>query len=203
MKAFLAKLRNVATAGFFFLLPVYVLFIILTKAWSSLSSLGGSIAGMFGMKSILGVRRQHRFLGTSAHHNLDCVWFARAFLFVAGFNKRVENLLSKYIPGYATYRTIAEEKLRNKVRMLPYSSALIQQQEYWRPAYVVEQDADGNCVVFLPETPDTSSGQILIAKREQVRIVPSVTANQLDATLKQMGKGLLSECGLNKQGQLT
>jgi len=51
---------------------------------------------------------------------------------------------------------MAEEKLRNKVRMLPYSSVLIKQQEYWRPAYVVEQDADGNCVVFLPETPDTS-----------------------------------------------
>ena len=87
--------------------------------------------------------------------------------------------------------------------MLPYSSALIKQQEYWRPAYVVGQDADGNCVVFLPETPDTSRGQILIAKREPVRIVPSVTANQLDATLKQMGKGLLSGCGLNKQEQLT
>ncbi len=203
MKSFLAKLRDVATAGFFFLLPVYVVFIILTKAWSSLSSLGGSIAGMFGMKSILGVGGNTVFSGLL----LITIWIACGLLvrvsFVAGFNKRVENLLSKYIPGYATYRTIAEEKLRNKVRMLPYISALIKQQEYWRPAYVVEQDADGNCVVFLPETPDTSSGQILITKREQVRIVPSVTANQLDATLKQMGKGLLSECGLNKQGQLT
>jgi len=101
-------------------------------------------------------RRQHRFLGTSAHHNLDCVWFARARLLRRGFQQQGGNLLSKYIPGYATYRTMAEEKLRNKVRMLPYSSALIKQQEYWRPAYLVEQDADGNCVVFLPETPDTS-----------------------------------------------
>jgi uncharacterized membrane protein len=174
VKTFLAKLRDVATAGFFFLLPVYVLFIILTKAWSSLSSLGGSIAGMFGMKSILGVGGNTVFSGLL----LITIWIACGLLvrvsFVAGFSKRVESLLSKYIPGYATYRTMAEEKLRNKVRMLPYRSALIKQQEYWRPAYVVEQDADGNCVVFLPETPDTSSGQILIAKREQVRIVPSV-----------------------------
>jgi hypothetical protein len=129
MKTFLAKLRNVAMAGFFFLLPVYVLFIILTKAWSSLSSLGGSIAGMFGMKSILGVGGNTVFSGLL----FITIWIACGLLvrvsFVAGFSNRVENLLSKYIPGYATYRTMAEEKLRNKVRMLPYS-ALIKQQEY-------------------------------------------------------------------------
>ena len=133
-------------AGFFFLLPVYVLFIILTKAWSSLSSLGGSIAGMFGMKSILGVGGNTVFSGLL----LITIWIACGLLvrvsFVAGFSNRVENLLSKYIPGCATYRTMAEEKLRHKVRMLPYSSALIKQQEYWRPAYVVEQDADGKPV---------------------------------------------------------
>jgi len=85
MKAFLAKLRNAATAGFFFLLPMYVLFIILTKAWSSLSSLGGSIAGMFGMKSILGVGGNTVFSGLL----LITIWIACGLLvrvsFVGGF----------------------------------------------------------------------------------------------------------------------
>jgi hypothetical protein len=60
---------------------------------------------------------------------------------------------------------------------------LIKQQEYWQPAYVVEQDADGNYVVFLPDTPDTNTGHVLLAKQDQVRIVSSLTANQLDASL--------------------
>ena len=39
MKSFIKNLRNIAIAGFFFLLPVYVLLILLTKAWTSLSLL--------------------------------------------------------------------------------------------------------------------------------------------------------------------
>ena len=40
MKTFFAKLRRVAIAGFLFLLPVYVVLVIATKAWTSLSSVG-------------------------------------------------------------------------------------------------------------------------------------------------------------------
>lgn len=199
MKDFFTNLRDVAIAGFFFLLPVYVLFIIITKAWTSLSSVGTSIAGMFGMKSILGVGGSSVFSGLL----LITLWIACGLLvrfsFVAAFNKTMEKWLSKYIPGYDTYKAIAEEKLHNKVKILPYTSALIKTQGYWQPAYIIEQDHDGNYVVFLPHTPDTKTGHVLLAKQDQVRIVSSVTANQLDASLKKMGKGLLSEYGIDKR----
>ena len=44
MKKFFKSVRDVGVAGFFFLFPVYVLFFILSKAWNSLSSLGGRVA---------------------------------------------------------------------------------------------------------------------------------------------------------------
>ena len=47
--------------------------------------------------------------------------------------------------------------------------------------------------MFLPEIPETNKGHVLLAKQDQVRIVESLTANQLDASLKKTGKGLLSE----------
>ena len=47
-------------------------------------------------------------------------------------------------------------------------------------------------VVFLPDTPQTTQGRIL-AMKEQLRIIPSITANQLDASVKKMGKGLLGQ----------
>ena len=94
---------------------------------------------------------------------------------------------------------MAEEKLQHKLKLLPYTTALIKRQEYWQPAYVIEQDLDGSYVVFLPNTPDTHTGLVLLAERDQVRIVPSVTANQLDISLKQMGKGLLSEFRRDKR----
>jgi uncharacterized membrane protein len=193
MKAFFTKLRDVAVAGFLFLLPVYVVFIIITKAWTSLSSVGTRIAGIFGMKSIMGVGGSTVFSGLL----LVTIWIACGLLvrfsFVAAFGKKIEKSLSKYIPGYDTYKALAEEKLQNKVKILPFRSALVKQQEHWQPAYVVEQDADGNYVVFLPDTPNTNTGHVLLAKQDQVKILSSVVPSQLDAALKKMGKGLLSE----------
>jgi hypothetical protein len=88
---------------------------------------------------------------------------------------------------------MAEEKLHNRVKTLPYTSALIRQQEYWLPAFIIEQDGDSNFVVFLPDAPETGKGHVLLAKQSQVRVVTSVTANRFDAMLKNLGKGLLSE----------
>jgi hypothetical protein len=92
---------------------------------------------------------------------------------------------------------MAEEKLQHKVRVLDYTSAFIRSQECWRPAYIVEQDNDGNCVVFLPDTPETNKGHILLAKRDQLRVLSSFTANQLDESLKKMGQGLCREFAIH------
>jgi hypothetical protein len=197
MKAFLTNLRKVAISGFFALFPLYVLLIIITKAWTHLSSVGAKIAAIFGIKSILGVGGTTVFSGLV----LIAIWIVSGLLvrvsFVGALNRAVEKALSKYIPGYETYKTMAEEKLEKKVKVLPYASALIRWQEYWQPAYIVEQDQDGNCVVFLPDIPETNKERVLVAKRDEVRMVPSMTANQLDALLKKTGKGLLSECGIH------
>jgi hypothetical protein len=110
---------------------------------------------------------------------------------IAAFRARIDGLLATYIPGYVKHRLVVEEKLHGKGSALPYASALIKQQELWQPVYVVEQDAEGNCVVFAPDVPDTSTGTIMLAKRPDVLFMPSMSANDLDASLKKRGKGLL------------
>ena len=196
MKTFLAHLRDVAISGFFTLFPVYVLFIVITKAWTALASVGARISGMFGLKSILGVGGNTVFSGLL----LIAIWIVTGllvrFTFMSALSRAVERGLSKFLPGYDTYKEMAEEKLQHKIKILPYASALIRWQEYWQPGYIVEQDGDGNCVVFLPDIPETNKGRILLAKQDQISMMSSVTANQLDASLKKTGKGLLSEYGI-------
>jgi len=196
MKTFLINLRNVGIAGFFFLLPVIVVLVIVTKAFGALTSVGAKLAAMFGMKTIVGLASTSVFTGlVMIAICLACGLLVRV-TFVSAFGNAVEAWLARYIPGYATYKAVAEEKLQHKVRLLPYQAALIRLGDYWRPAYVVERDGDGNAVVFVPEAPDTGRGNVLVAGREQVTLLPSLTANQLDASLKTMGKGLLTEHGL-------
>ena len=193
MKTFLGHLRDIAISGFFAILPLYVLFIVIAKAWKSLSSVGAGIAGMFGLKSILGVAGSTVLSALLVIALWIVIGMLVRFSFMAALSRAAERAMSKYIPGYETYKAIAEEKLQHKVRALDYTSALIRWQEYWRPAYIVEQDEDGTCVLFLPDVPETNKGHVLLAKQDQVRVVSSITANQLDASLKKMGRGLCSD----------
>jgi uncharacterized membrane protein len=190
-------IRDIAIAGFMALLPVYVLILIVEKAWKALHTAGAGIAGILGVQPILGVKGNTMFTALL----VMAFWFVCGLLvrytFMGAMSRAAEEAISKYIPDYAKYKSIAEEKLEHKVKVLEYTSALIRWQEYWRPAYVVEQDKDGNCVVFLPDTPETNKGNVLLAKKEQIRVVSSITANQLDESLKKMGRGLCSEYGIH------
>lgn len=193
MKVFMAKVRDVTISGILALLPLYVFLIVITKIWKSLNSIGAGIAQMLGMKAILGVAGATVFSGLLT----AAIWLLTGLLvrysFLGSVSKAAERQLSKYVPDYDSYKARAEEKLQHKVRVLPYTSALIRWEDYWQPAYIVEQDQEGNCVLFLPEIPETSRGHVLLARRDQVRNLDSMTANQLDESLKKSGKGLLSD----------
>jgi hypothetical protein len=198
MKQFFSKLRQTAIAGFFFLFPLYVVFIVMSKAWTSLTSIGSKLALMFGVKTVLGVG------GTTLVSSLliIAIWLLCGLLvrvsFVGAFSRAMERTISGLIPGYAAYRAIAEEKIAHKAKILPYASALLKQGDYLQPAFIVDKDNEGNFVLFLPGIPETSHGQVLIARADRVRLVPSLTASQLDACLKKMGKGLLNETAIHR-----
>jgi uncharacterized membrane protein len=191
MKTFFTKIRKVAIAGFLFLLPVYVVLVIATKAWTSLSSVSTRLATLFGLQSVLGVGGSTALSGLL----LILIWIACGLLvrfsFVDAFNKGIEGFLIKYIPGYSMYKAMAEDKLHQRTGTLPYASVLVRGDLGWQPAFLIEQDAEGRCVLFVPRAPDTSAGSVLVATTDQLRFMPTLTANQLEACLKTMGKGLL------------
>jgi len=199
MRNLLANLRDIAIAGFFFLLPIIVIFVVLTKAWVALTSVGTRVAQMFGVKSILGFGGTTVFTGLLLVALCMLCGLLMRYAFLAALRQSAEGLLVKYLPGYDAYKAMAEEKLQNKTRILPYKAALIKQQDGWQPAYLVEQDQEGYCVLFVPDIPDTARGKVLIAKPGQVELVPSVAANDLDACLRKMGKGLLSDLRIPKR----
>jgi uncharacterized membrane protein len=193
VKKVFKNLRNLVMAGLLFLLPIYVSIILLNKAWAPLSAVGKKIAALTGMDSIFGVGGSTIFSVILLVVTLLVCGLLVRFSFVAALGRAAEGWLSKNIPGYETYKALAEDKLSKGAKALPYRAALIRQQEFWQPAYIIEQDANGNYVVFLPDTPETRKGHVLLAKPDQVRVVPAVTANQLEASLKKLGRGLLSE----------
>ncbi|HVQ13081.1 MAG TPA: hypothetical protein VMS40_05800 [Vicinamibacterales bacterium] len=192
MQKYFAAFRRITLTGLLFLVPVYVVVIIAKQAWTSLNSMGTTLAKMFGVTDILGVGAP-TVLSVALLILLCFVCGLIAHIsVVAAVRSRMDGWLSTYIPGYAKHRVMVEEKLEGKVPTLPYASALIKQQDFWRPVYVVEQDAEGNCVVFAPNVPDTTTGSIMLARRHDVLLLPFLSANHLDASLKKRGVGLSS-----------
>ena len=118
MKTFLSHLRDTAISDFFALLPLYVLYIVIAKAWKSLSFVKAGIAGMFGLKSMLGVGGSTVFSGFL----VITIWIVIAMLvrfsFMAAMSRAAERALSKYIPGYDTYKAIAEENYNIRIELL-------------------------------------------------------------------------------------
>jgi uncharacterized membrane protein len=114
MKQFFTNLRQTAIAGFFFLFPLYVVFIVISKAWTSLTSVGSKLPSMFGVKTVLGVGGATLFSSLL----IIAVWLLCGLLgrvsFVGAFSRTLERTISGLIPGYASYRAIAEEKNRTQ-----------------------------------------------------------------------------------------
>src|SRR5688572_29485297 len=194
MKAFIKKIKTFAIAGFLFLLPVFVIFVIVTKAWTALTSVGSKIAAVFGMKTIAGLGSATVFTGLLLIIIcLVCGMLVVRFSFMKKFNKSVENGLMKYIPGYSTYKAMAEEKLQQKEKIIPYTPAFLKtENDLLQPVFIVEKDGAGNNIILVPAIPETNKGQILIVKEEKLEQVPSMSGNEFDELLKSMGKGLLS-----------
>lgn len=55
LRTCLATFQRVATSGLLFLLPVYIVLVVVTRAWASLATFGTNLASAFGLKSIMGV----------------------------------------------------------------------------------------------------------------------------------------------------
>jgi uncharacterized membrane protein len=195
MKAFFNKLKDVAIAGFLFLLPVFVVFIVITKAWQALTSLGTRVASMFGMKTIVGIGSATIF--TSLLLIIICLlcgYLVLHFAVLKRFNQSVEKRLMKYIPGYTTYKQMAEEKLQPKEKLIPYTPALLKMDNnFLQPVFIIEKGDSDNDVILVPAIPETNKGQILIVKEDRLTRITSVTANQFDDALKSLGAGLLSK----------
>jgi uncharacterized membrane protein len=199
MRNYLAAFRRFAVSGLVFLLPIYIVLVVVTKAWTSLSSLGARLASLFGLKSIMGVGASSVLSGLSLLVIwVACGWLAEVSL-VAAFRNRVEGWLASYIPGFAAYESMLEDKLQGRTETLSYPTALLRQQDVWRPVYVIEQDGKGTSVVFAPDAPDPSRGATLLVAERDLRVLPSVSAVDLEASLKKCGAGLVSKYRIERQ----
>ena len=82
----------------------------------------------------------------------------------------IENSILERIPGYSLIRGLAA-RVAGAEEDQTFAAALVELEEAFVPAFIVEEHEDGAYTVFVPSVPTPAAGAIYILPRERVHLV--------------------------------
>lgn len=189
MKEIQKFISHTVLGGLVFLIPLFVLLMVVQKLWGFFQNLGGNLAKMLGVAQLAGV----------ASASIVSAVLILLVCFLCGLLARwsiagsvrywLESNLKRLFPLYDYYKTLVEQKL--ELTEKPARPAvLLRRPGGWQPGILVEEYANGEKVVFVPLSPKTTDGEVYLVGPEDIR--PS-TLNEktLNAVLLKQGKGLV------------
>ena len=185
MKSFFGHLRSTIVSGIIFLIPVFVIIVIIQNLFAKLTGFGKQLSSMLGIKSVAGVGAAT--IGTTIVLLLAFYVFGLLFRFAMFSELRswIDRGLM-FIPGYVNYKVKMEEKLMTKVENRV--AAFIRTGDVERPGFLVHREKN-KCIVFVPNSPDTDSGQVWIVEDCQVKELGTADAVFVNA-IRHSGKNL-------------
>lgn len=82
----------------------------------------------------------------------------------------METGLFERIPGYALIRSLTQQ-VAGKTAESVWKPALVETEDGFVPAFMIEEFGDGRCTVFIPSVPTPLAGSILVLERKLVHPV--------------------------------
>ncbi|WP_426484991.1 hypothetical protein [Flavobacterium sp. 2] len=193
MKEFLGQVERNCISGALLLLPLLVFFVLLEKVWKFFQNYGEKFAHFLRLDLVLGKYATDVAGGVILVLLIYFSGYLMRLSLLRRFTKWVDDKLMIFLPGYEKNKKEAEEKLKGRKKK-PSSDLpiLLKNGNYWQPAHLIEEDQNGNAVVFVPNAPAKDQGQILIVKATDFKKLSETTLGNLDNSIKSFGKGILS-----------
>jgi hypothetical protein len=162
MKKLFISIRDSIIAGIIFLLPIIILFVVVSKVFYFFTGFTNKLAAVFGLKSFIGISGG-TIIGTIGFLLLCLVCgYLVKVAFFKQFNKWIEDKMAKYIPGYQTYREMALSKIEPKDEVLPYTSAAwLRKDGLMQPCFIESATSNYRLVVFVPQAGNVKEGAVL------------------------------------------
>jgi uncharacterized membrane protein len=187
------RVRNHIVTGFIFIMPVLICLVVLSRFWKHLLRVGGLLSRGLHIDTAL---------GASGDAILACIFFlfvcgAAGFLvhfsFLKRWGDRVDERLSRMVPGYTKIRSETRKRVGAEKEQGPprFEACLVRINELWEPGYVIEENPDGTDTVFVPQAPAGAYGQVYVAHPSQLRKL-GIDSVELNAHLKEFGRGILT-----------
>ncbi|KAF2508666.1 hypothetical protein EYY60_16200 [Flavobacterium zhairuonense] len=192
MKEFFKKVERNCISGALLLLPLIVFFVILGKVWHFFQKYGEKTAHLFGLDAVFGTYARDFIGGAFLVLLLYFSGYLMRLAYLKKFTDWVDDKLMIFLPGYEKNKKMAEEKLKARVKKTSTDlPVLLKFGEYWQPAHLIEETADGDAVVFVPNAPSKDHGQIYIVSTALIRRLPGTSLGSFDESVKSFGKGIL------------
>lgn len=189
MKSVISFIKHTIAGGIFFLIPIFVMIIILQKFWGKVSGIGLKVAHLIGInEGVLGINGAV----------LVSIVMLMLMLFICGLLYRISVVgnmrswidaqLLKYIPGYDLYKANIEKKIKHEEVVSDRPVVLIHINGVAEPAVLADTLADGRKVVFVADKPGSADGQTYIVSADKTEPL-TINEATLKKLLAQQGKG--------------
>jgi uncharacterized membrane protein len=173
--------------GILFLVPIMLIVVLAREGYQMLRRVSRPVARLLPLDHVFGILAE------------DIVSIAVILLvfLVAGLfvGTRAGRLLSERLERTVLYRTPGYLLVRGAVGSVPGLSAdappqpsLVETDEGWAFALLIEREPPGFCTVFLPDSPTPTSGAVRIVETARVRPLDAPMLNLL-ACLTRSGTG--------------
>ena len=194
MKSMYKVIRNHIITGFIFLMPVLITFAVIGKFWNSLLKMGGKVSKIIRVDTLLGPSGD----AIIAFILLLLLCVIAGFLVKMSVFKSMsdwlDNKLAGFIPGYNDLRKQTEVKIGKGSEEEVFDTCLVQEEEHWKPAYLIDVADNGDATVFIPTAPTFNTGQVVVAAAGSYKKL-KIDSKALNAYLKKLGKGLKMSVG--------
>jgi uncharacterized membrane protein len=165
---------------------------ILEKVWGFFQKYGDKFSQFLRLDKVLGPIASDVMGGVFLLLLIYFSGYLMQFSFLKKFTEWVDNKLMVFLPGYEKNKKLAEEKLAKEMgKPITDLPILLKTGEYWQPAHLIEENTEGNAVVFVPAAPSKDHGQIYVVSAANIKRLPETTLGNLNESIKSMGKGIL------------
>lgn len=193
MDKFLLQVQKNCISGIILLLPLVVFFMILEKVWGFFQKYGEKFSHFLRLDKVFGPIASDVMGGIFLLTLIYFSGYLMQFSFLKKFTEWVDGKLMIFLPGYEKNKKLAEEKLAKEMgKPITDLPILLKVGDYWQPAHLIEETADGNAVVFVPTAPSKENGQIFVVQTSSIKRLPDTSLGSLDEAIKSLGKGILS-----------
>ena len=190
MKSIVKLLKSTLIGGVFFLVPVVLLIIVLSKAYDIMLKIAQPLSDLIPLDNVGGV----------AVANILVVLLILLICLFAGllatlprfkaFQQKLEEKILGPIPGYRVVKAFLNSLEIHESSGEKMTPVLVSLEKHQKLGFEVERSREGQVVVYLPDTPSFITGAIVIVSSEQVSTL-DIPLPRMKDCMEQFGFGTL------------